>query len=65
MGIYLNPGGSKFYMSCNAQIYIDKSTLISKLNPLIETEDPSYQMHLNKHMVLQLNMQNFLEIVFV
>lgn len=102
MGIYLNPGGSKFYMSCNAQIYIDKSTLISKLNPLIETEDRfvcvsrprrfgktmaanmlaayyscdedthalfdnlkisedlSYQMHLNKHMVLQLNMQNFL-----
>lgn len=102
MGIYLNPGSSKFYMSCNAQIYVDKSDLISKLNPLVETEDryvcvsrprrfgktmaanmlaayygcdedmhvlfdslkiskdTSYQTHLNKHMVLQLNMQNFL-----
>lgn len=102
MGVYLNPGSRKFYMSCNAQIYVDKSDLISKLNPLVETEDRyvcvsrprrfgktmaanmlaayygcdedthvlfdslkiseniSYQKHLNKHMVLQLNMQNFL-----
>ena len=102
MGIYLNPGSDKFRMSCNAQIYVDKSDLISKLNPLIETEDRyvcisrprrfgktmaanmlsayytcdedtrylfdnlkiasnnSYLDHLNKHMVLQLNMQSFL-----
>ncbi len=102
MGIYLNPGSSKFQMSRNAQIYVDKSELISKLNPLVETEDryvcvsrprrfgktmaanmlaayygngeetktlfddlkiakdTSYDKHLNKHLVLQLNMQNFL-----
>lgn len=102
MGIYLNPGSGKFRMSLNAQIYIDKSNLISRLNPLVETEDryvcvsrprrfgktmaanmlsayytcdedtsqlfngleiasdASYYDHLNKHMVLQLNMQNFL-----
>lgn len=102
MGIYLNPGSNKFHMSYRAQIYVDKSELISKLNSLIETEDRyvcvsrprrfgktmaanmlaayygcdedtgfifdklkisadvSYREHLNKHMVLQLNMQNFL-----
>ena len=102
MGIYLNPGSDKFRMSRSAQIYVDKSNLISKLNPLVETEDRyvcvsrprrfgktmaanmlsayytcaedtghlfdnlkiasdgSYRDHLNKHMVLQLNMQSFL-----
>lgn len=102
MGIYLNPGSSKFQMSRNAQIYVDKSELISKLNPLVETEDRyvcvsrprrfgktmaanmlsayygngedteqlfddlkmandiSYRRHLNQHLVLQINMQNFL-----
>ena len=102
MGIYLNPDSMKFQMSRNAQIYVDKSELIEKLNPLVETEDRYicvsrprrfgktmaanmlaayyvctedthhlfndlkisssyvYEKHLNKHMVLQINMQNFL-----
>lgn len=102
MGIYINPGSGKFQMSKRAKIYVDKSELIEKLNPLVETEDRfvcvsrprrfgktmaanmlaayygggedthqlfddlkiakavSYYMHLNQHMVLQLNMQNFL-----
>lgn len=39
MGIYLNPSSDKFRMSRSAQIYVDKSDLISKLIPLVETED--------------------------
>lgn len=102
MGVYLNPGGGKFRMSRNAQIYVDKSNLITELNPLIGTEDryvcvsrprrfgktmaanmlsayygcsedaeglfddlavsacDSYTEHLNKHMVIQVNIQSFL-----
>lgn len=39
MGIYINPGSGKFQMSKRAKIYVDKSELIEKLNPLVETED--------------------------
>lgn len=39
MGKYLNPGSRKFNSSLKSKIYVDKSELIAKLNPLIDTDD--------------------------
>ena len=38
MGQYVNPGGRKFQMSLNSEIYVDKSNLIAKTNALFDTE---------------------------
>ena len=37
MGIYLNPGNRSFQISLNSKIYIDKSSLISYTNSVIDT----------------------------
>ena len=37
MGIYLNPGNENFRKITHAQIYVDKTMLISVLNKFIET----------------------------
>jgi len=37
MGDYVNPGVDKFQISLNSAIYVDKSELIAKINPLIWT----------------------------
>ena len=39
MGVYLNPGSSKFGISLRSEIYVDKSALIGELNPVIDTEN--------------------------
>jgi len=39
MGVYLNPGSSKFRISLRSEIYVDKSALIGELNPVIDTEN--------------------------
>ena len=38
MGIYLNPGGDKFAMAKNSEIYVDKSGLIAYTNRILRTE---------------------------
>lgn len=38
MGVYLNPGNDRFKRSCNSQIYVDKTELISLINKIIDTE---------------------------
>ncbi len=38
-GYYLNPGGSAFRKALNAEIYVDKTMIISELNKLIDTPD--------------------------
>ena len=38
MGIYVNPGNVSFEMARFSNIYVDKSMLISKINPLYKTE---------------------------
>ena len=39
MGIYVNPGNTKFRNKLKAKIYVDKSPMISHLNELIDTDD--------------------------
>ena len=39
MGIYVNPGNTKFIKKLNSKIYVDKSLMINELNELIETDD--------------------------
>ena len=38
MGRLLNPGGQMFQFALNSEIYVDKSTLITYLNRVINTE---------------------------
>ena len=38
MGIYLNPSSIGFKRSLNSEIYVDKTGLIEKTNPLLDTE---------------------------
>ena len=38
MGTYLNPGAGKLRQSCNSEIYVDKSGMLSYLNHVINTE---------------------------
>ena len=38
MGVYLNPGNDRFKRSCNSEIYVDKTGLISLTNKVIDTE---------------------------
>jgi len=42
MGTYLNPGNKSFIGSLNSPTYVDKSGIISLLNPLIEVKDQKY-----------------------
>ncbi len=39
MGIYVNPGNTKFRNKLKAKIYVDKSPMINELNELIGTDD--------------------------
>ncbi len=39
MGIYLNPGGKRFQIARNSEIYVDKSGMIAALNRVVDTED--------------------------
>ena len=39
MGIYVNPGNTKFRNKLKAKIYVDKSPMINELNELIDTDD--------------------------
>ena len=39
MGVYLNPGGEKFVIAKNSEIYVDKSGLITYLNKVLRTEN--------------------------
>ncbi len=38
MGVYLNPGNGRFKRSCNSEIYVDKTGLISLTNKVLDTE---------------------------
>ena len=38
MGVYLNPGNDRFKRSCNSDIYVDKTKMISLTNRVIDTE---------------------------
>lgn len=38
MGIYLDPGFEGFRQACNSEIYVDKSSLISYMNSVYDTE---------------------------
>ena len=38
MGVYLNPGNDRFKRSCNSDIYVDKTEMISQINHVIDTE---------------------------
>ena len=37
MGTYLNPGKGRFQMAVNSEIFIDKSSMISYLNSVVNT----------------------------
>ena len=39
MGLYLNPGNEQFRKAVRADIFIDKSMMISKLNHIFDTEN--------------------------
>ncbi len=39
MGIYLNPDNTDFQMALNADIYVDKSLMLSKINRILNTEN--------------------------
>ena len=36
--MYLNPGNGRFKRSCNSEIYVDKTGLISLTNKVLDTE---------------------------
>ena len=38
MGIYLNPGRQNYQMTCNSEIFVDKTEMISYLNSVLYTE---------------------------
>ena len=38
MGVYLNPGNTRFQRACNSKIYVDKTAMIDLTNSLINTE---------------------------
>lgn len=38
MGVYLNPGNTRFQRACNSKIYVDKTEMIDLTNSLINTE---------------------------
>ena len=39
MGIFLNPDNTDFQMALNADIYVDKSLMLSKINRILNTEN--------------------------
>ena len=38
MGVYLNPGNDRFKRSCNSDIYVDKTKMLTLINRAIDTE---------------------------